>query len=165
MAQKQMPDQWTGEREAMRRRLSFGIRPEDLEAVDTLWRTALDAGARVNPKASSLNIDVKTASRGPVTIGWINQPNSDPKHAMGTAAVFGWLFPSQKTRPYGPIRTILDEWTRHFETSTFAEIPVGWVSQGNLPNARWQVAYSDLPAHLETISAWMVDVIEKLHSA
>lgn len=165
MARVQMPEQWTGSRGEMRQRLSFGIRPEELDAVDTLWRTALNAGARVNPKASSLNIDVKTASRGPVTIGWINQPNSDPKYAMGTAAVFGWLFPSQKTRPHGAIRTILDEWTQHFETSTFAEIPAGWASQGNLPNARWQVEYDDLPAHLETISAWMVDVIGKLRGA
>lgn len=165
MVSKQTPEQWDGKRQERRQQIAHQISPEELDTVDRLWATALSAGAKVNAKGSSLNIEVQTTSRGPVTIGWMNLPNSDPKHAMGTAAVFGWLFTSQKTRPYGPIRRILDEWAQYFEASGFAEVPVGWVSQGNLPNARWQVAYEDLPAHWETISSWMVDVIEKLRNA
>ena len=146
-------------------RLSGQIASKEMRSVHHLRSSAQAAGAKIKETTVfSLKIQVRTKTGRLVTIAWICLPDSKWQ-APGTAAVFGWYFKSQETLPGRQILKILNEWAEYFKTSGFAERPDTWASNGQLPNERWQVGYSDLPDNLETIEGWMIDVITKLRDA
>lgn len=132
--------------------------PRVRAAAEDLIDTAEAHGARLNWGSSAVSLRVRHAlwPQEWLTIGWLCATPGEPGWNQIQDFTFGWTAGWHEIDPDSPLKHRLDRWAEAFTEDTFSTR----VNANDLD--AWWVAHEHAPAHIETLTQRLANVLDDL---